>query len=84
MTKEIIEMAKEAGFDEHHAKFDTRIETFAKLVAEKEREACVKECKKLFKVFLSSKYSTGQPLSSFKERHAVAACIESIEARGQA
>lgn len=49
-----------------------------------EREACVKECKKLFKVFLSSKYSTGQPLSSFKERHAVAACIESIEARGQA
>jgi len=53
-------------------------------VATKEREACVKECKKLFKVFLSSKYSTGQPLSSFKERHAVAACIESIEARGQA
>jgi hypothetical protein len=85
MTKDgIIKMARQAGFDEHHAKFDTRIETFAKLVAEKEREACVKECKKLFKVFLSSKYSTGQPLSSFKERHAVAACIESIEARGQA
>ena len=40
MTKEeIIEMARQAGFDEHHAKFDTRIETFAKLVAEKEREA---------------------------------------------
>jgi hypothetical protein len=36
MTKEeIIEMARQAGFDEHHAKFDTRIETFAKLVAEK-------------------------------------------------
>ena len=85
MTQDgIIEMARQAGFDEHHAKFDTRIETFANLVAEKEREACVKECKKLLKVFLSSKYSTGQPLSSFKERHAVAACIESIEARGQA
>ena len=42
--EEIIEMAKQAGFDEHHAKFDTRIETFAKLVAEKERESCVKLC----------------------------------------
>ena len=41
MTKEeIIEVARQAGFDEHHAKFDTRIKAFAKLVAEKEREAC--------------------------------------------
>jgi hypothetical protein len=30
---EIIEMAKQIGFDEHHAKFDTRIQAFAKLVA---------------------------------------------------
>jgi hypothetical protein len=37
---EIIEMAKRAGFEEHQAKFDTRFEPFAKLVAEKEREAC--------------------------------------------
>jgi hypothetical protein len=50
--------------------------------AAQEREACVKECKKLIKVFLSSQYKTGQPLSSFGERHAVAACIEAIEARG--
>ena len=41
MTKEdIIEMAKQAGFEEHQAKFDTRFEPFAKLVAEKERDAC--------------------------------------------
>ena len=40
MTKEeIIEMAKQSGWDEHHAKFDLRIEKFAELVAEKEREA---------------------------------------------
>ena len=39
--EEIIEMAKQAGFDEHHAKFDTRIETFAKLVAEKEKKEWV-------------------------------------------
>jgi hypothetical protein len=29
---EIIEMARQAGYDEHSAKFDTRIEVFAKLV----------------------------------------------------
>jgi hypothetical protein len=82
-------MARDSGMElyglgKNRARFVHHLEAFAKLVAEKEREACVKECKKLLKVFLSSKYSTGQPLSSFKERHAVAACIESIEARGQA
>ena len=42
MTKEeIIKMAKQAGFEEHQAKFDTRFEPFAKLVAEHEREACI-------------------------------------------
>ena len=38
---EIIEMARQAGYDEHQAKFDTRIEAIAKLVAEREREACL-------------------------------------------
>ena len=42
--KEIIEMAIQAGFDEHHAKFDTRIKAFAKLVAEKAiKEALAQE-----------------------------------------
>lgn len=45
MTKEeMIELAKQAGFEEHQAKFDTRFEPFAKLVAEKEREACAEIC----------------------------------------
>jgi len=44
---EIIEMARQAGFDEHHAKFDTRIEAFAKLIAEAEREACAKVCEEV-------------------------------------
>ena len=39
---EIIEMARQAGFEEHQAKFDTRFEPFARLVAEHEREACLK------------------------------------------
>ena len=48
MTKEeIIKMAKQAGFEEHQAKFDTRFEPFAKLVADKEREACAIECEKI-------------------------------------
>ena len=42
MTKEeIIKLAKQAGFEEHQAKFDTRFEPFARLVAEKEREAFI-------------------------------------------
>ena len=46
--EEIIKMAKQAGFEEHQAKFDTRFEPFAKLVAEKEREACAKEAERTF------------------------------------
>ena len=47
-----------------------------------EREACIKVCEILLKVFLSPQYKTGQPLSSFGERHAVASCVEAIRARG--
>jgi hypothetical protein len=57
---------------------------FAKLVAEAEREACAKVCEKQIKIFLSPQYKTGQPLSSFGERTAIASCIEAIKARGQA
>ena len=38
--EDIIRMAREAGFDDHHAAYDTRIERFATLVAEHERERC--------------------------------------------
>ena len=49
MTKEdIIRMAIEAGWDAHHAEFDTRIQTFATLVASAEREACAKEAERTF------------------------------------
>ena len=30
--EEIIELAKQSGWDEHHAKFDLRIEKFAELI----------------------------------------------------
>ena len=45
---EIIRMAIEAGWDAHHAEFDTRIQTFAALVASAEREACAKEAETTF------------------------------------
>ena len=50
MTKdEIIEMARQAGFDPHDMSSDftcnlDNIEAFAKLVAEHEREACAEIC----------------------------------------
>ena len=52
-TEEIIEMARQAGFISHGDSFYTdhrygdcklELETFAKLVAAKEREACAKVC----------------------------------------
>ena len=42
--EDIIRMAREAGWDAHHAEFDTRIQTFAALVASAEREACARVC----------------------------------------
>ena len=52
---EIIEIAKQAGFEEHQAKFDTRFEPFAKLVAEKEREECAKLCESYFERVMASR-----------------------------
>jgi Skp family chaperone for outer membrane proteins len=54
MTKdEIIEMARQVGFVDYELDdgttnaFDKRYEAFAKLVAEKEREACAKVCNEM-------------------------------------
>ena len=58
MTREeIIEMAKQAGFEEHQAKFDTRFEPFAKLVADKEREQIYAEQLQLPEPRLTGKFS---------------------------
>ncbi len=42
--KTVIEMAREAGWDDHHAEFDTRLKRFAELVRAEEREACANVC----------------------------------------
>ena len=41
--KTVIEMAREAGWEDHHAKFDTRLERFAELVRADERNATLNE-----------------------------------------
>ena len=72
MTKdEIIEMAREAGFEKHQAKFDTRFEPFAKLVAEKEREACAEACESVW-------------LDTVEAQTHNDKCVKAIRARGQA
>jgi len=47
MNKQLKELAEQAGFDKHHAEHDTRIERFAELVRQDEREACAKLCEDL-------------------------------------
>jgi hypothetical protein len=73
---EIFAMAKEAGFMQHLGVICIpniqNLEAFAKLVAEKEREACVKVCEDL--------------IERVKPLYAVTAenCVKAIRARGQA
>jgi hypothetical protein len=80
-SEEIIEMARQAGFEIENGMFDAKVvcvdgvsitrdlETFAKLVAAKEREACAK---------LFDDRNTG---TGFYEPHEPA---EIIRARGEA
>jgi hypothetical protein len=42
--RDTIDMALEAGWDDHHAGFDTRIDRLVALVRADEREACAKVC----------------------------------------
>jgi len=74
--EEIILMAIEAGWDAHHAEFDTRIQTFAALVASAEREACAIVCDDI-----NAKYEWPDDVA---ERVASQWCADAIRARGQA
>jgi hypothetical protein len=42
-VKTVIEMAREAGWDDHHAGFDTRIERLVALVRADERDRAMRE-----------------------------------------
>jgi uncharacterized protein involved in tolerance to divalent cations len=70
---ELIEMAKQAGWDAHQAKFDTRIQSLAKLVAQHEREACAIVCDDI-----NAKYEWPDDVA---ERVASQWCADAIRAR---
>ena len=71
---EIIEMARQAGcFEKHQVFYFTQqdLEAFAKLVAEKEREACAKVC-----WWLAGEFDV--------DSKTAIRCTDAIRARGQA
>jgi hypothetical protein len=71
MNKEdIVRMAIDAGWDAHHAEFDTRIQTFAALVASAEREACAG-------IVVNEAFQYASPVWAFE-------IVNDIKARGQA
>jgi hypothetical protein len=80
---EIIEMARQAGFIDADWNFRIvlpHLEAFAKLVAQKEREACAEVCKKHADVYAGLEQNP-------TTQSAWAACIDNsdtIRARGQA
>ena len=86
MTRDDIKrMAQESGWTEYsllHAVEVQRLETFAALVAEREREACAKVCEKQIKSYMSKQYTT-DPLGGFRERFAAEQCAAAIRARGE-
>jgi uncharacterized radical SAM superfamily Fe-S cluster-containing enzyme len=75
MTQEIIEMAREAGWSYMEINMDKqRLEAFAKLVAEREREECAKVCAEIAEANKNTVILQG----------AANCCAASIRARGRA
>jgi len=73
---EIIEIAREAGFHEHDFPFKKfKFETFAKLLAAKEREACAKVCEEEGKLWSKAGCTDTQTFGL---------CATVIRARGEA
>jgi len=76
---EIIEMARRAGFSIAEGIVTggvTDIKRFAKLILEKEREACAKECEDIS--------ITGILLDAISCNHTKNFCAHAIRARGKA
>jgi hypothetical protein len=79
---EIIEMARQAGFDPHDMSSDFTcnledITAFANLVAAKEREACAKVCDEK----VDAEYKTGKV--DHNEMGWTQSCAIAIRARGE-
>jgi len=74
MNERIKELAEQAGFDKHHAEYDTRIERFAELVRADEREA--------MRVLLTDQARSYQQANDFGSFLALSTLDMTIKARG--
>lgn len=79
--KTVIEMAREAGWDDHHAEFDTRLKRFAELVRAEEREALIGLLKGIDKTEIESADGWWETSSGAEFG---AGILAAIRARGQA
>jgi len=80
---EIIEMARQAGFTSGEiAWHDNMFETFAKLVATKEREACAKVCEQS-EILIDINVWHGSTKKEMTQ-HTALALANAIRERGQA
>ncbi len=75
--EDFMRMAIEAGWDAHHAEFDTRIQALALIVTSAEREACAKLLEQ------AAEAAKNTDPQGFVWR-AVKESAEAIRARGQA
>jgi len=74
MNERIKELAEQAGFDKHHAEYDTRIERFAELVRADEREA--------MRVLLADQARSYKQANDFGSFLALSTLDMTIKARG--
>ena len=74
--EDFMRMAIEAGWDAHHAEFDTRIQALALIVTSAAREACAKDLDD------ASEAAKDVDPQGFVWR-AVKECAEAIRARGR-
>jgi len=74
MNERIKELAEQAGFDKHHAEYDTRIERFAELVRADEREA--------MRVLLADQARSYKQANDFVSFLALSTLDMAIKARG--
>ena len=92
--EDIIRMAREAGWDDHHAQFDTRFQTFAALVASAEREritdAAIKAAEKAVDVAIAlereacARVCEGiNSIEDYYGERPELVCAEAIRERGQ-
>ena len=71
MNERIQELAEQAGWDNHHSKFDTRIKKFAELI--------VLECVDVIRKEVSLKYKDGGETEEFMGGHYASSMLARVK-----